>query len=78
MAFRSHDAAMDAKGMLTWADDMFLALCGEDRLGAPDPVADRNVNEPLMAERNDYCLSDKLQTAKAPSRRSGQSYGNFG
>ena len=43
VAFRADHAVMDAKGVLTWALDVFRVLRGEVPLGAPDPVSDRDV-----------------------------------
>jgi amino acid adenylation domain-containing protein len=43
VAFRADHAVMDAKGVLTWALDVFRVLRGELPLGAADPVSDRDV-----------------------------------
>ncbi|MFH8588093.1 non-ribosomal peptide synthetase [Streptomyces celluloflavus] len=60
VAFRAHHAVMDAKGLLTWTADVFRALRGEQPLGAPDPVGDREVYDTLIdREVSDYPLSDK-------------------
>ncbi|MEU8781750.1 non-ribosomal peptide synthetase [Streptomyces sp. NPDC048637] len=45
VAFRAHHAVMDARGLLAWAEDVFRVLRGEQPLGAPDPVSDRDVFE---------------------------------
>jgi amino acid adenylation domain-containing protein len=43
VAFQANHAVMDAKGLVTWALDVFRALRGEPLLGAADPVSDRDV-----------------------------------
>ncbi|SDD97052.1 non-ribosomal peptide synthetase [Rhodococcus tukisamuensis] len=43
VVFRAFHGVMDAKGLGTWAADVFRVLRGEDPIGAPDPTADHDL-----------------------------------
>lgn len=43
VVFRAFHGVMDAKGLGTWAADVFRVLRGEDPAGAPDPTADHDL-----------------------------------
>ncbi|ONI75269.1 hypothetical protein ALI144C_41815 [Actinosynnema sp. ALI-1.44] len=43
VVFRANHAVMDAHGLRSWIYDVFRALRAEPVIGAPDPVADRDV-----------------------------------
>ncbi|MBB4689230.1 non-ribosomal peptide synthetase [Amycolatopsis jiangsuensis] len=57
IVFRADHAVMDAKGVLTWAADVFRVLRGEDPLGAPDPVSDKEVFDGLP-ETDDLAIPE--------------------
>ncbi|MFD7667187.1 non-ribosomal peptide synthetase [Streptomyces sp. NPDC059788] len=43
VSFRADHAVMDARGLLTWALEVFRALRGEAPVGAPDPLSGADV-----------------------------------
>ena len=52
VAFRSHHAAMDGRGTLVWAQDLFRALRGEPLLGSGSELTDMDLARSLDAGVN--------------------------
>ncbi|MGD9486168.1 non-ribosomal peptide synthetase [Streptomyces sp. TRM70308] len=49
VVFRAFHGALDGKGLLLWAQEVFRALRGEPPAGAPDPVSEARLLERLDA-----------------------------
>ncbi|MFE9769911.1 amino acid adenylation domain-containing protein [Streptomyces sp. NPDC005808] len=50
IVFRAFHGALDGKGLMFWAEEVFRALRGEPLLGAPDPVSEAQLLDRLDAE----------------------------
>ncbi|MCZ9635194.1 non-ribosomal peptide synthetase [Rhodococcus sp. BH5] len=61
--FRAFHGVMDAKGLGTWAADVFRVLRGEEPLGAPDPTADHTLVDHIGAPGTPTRL---LPTCRSP------------
>lgn len=64
--FRAFHGVMDAKGLGTWAADVFRVLRGEEPLGAPDTTADHTLADRIGAPGRPTRLLPTYRSPSAP------------
>ena len=60
VVFRAHHAVMDGRGILTWAEDFFRVLRGEEPLGSRSSVTDIELARSFQSERMKLVPEDAL------------------
>lgn len=66
VVFRAFHGVMDAKGLGTWAADVFRVLRGEEPLGAPDTTADHTLVDRIGAPGTPTRLLPTYRSPSAP------------
>lgn len=72
VVFRSHHGVMDGRGTMTWAEDIFKALRGEEVLGAPSTINDYTLVRSFQKQlRKPFPVEHIAPTGKAQGNEIG-------
>ena len=69
VVLRVFHGVMDGMGMVLWMRDIFRALRGEDPIGHPDPIADRELVRRVGASGRPALMAPRYRTAVGAGRQ---------
>ena len=75
VAFRTHHAVMDGRGTMTWAEDIFRVLRGEEPIGSTSILTDTELAREIQKEtRKPYPVEHIAPTGSAQGSEEGMTW----